>query len=59
MPRPRNDLAAALRACRSASVGIAFASALINVLYLSGSIYMLEIYDRVLSSRSISICRCS
>ena len=53
MPRPRNDLAAALRACRSASVGIAFASALINVLYLSGSIYMLEIYDRVLSSRSI------
>src|SRR5215475_1936982 len=53
MPRPRNDLAGALRACRSAIVGIAFASALINVLYLSGSVYMLEVYDRVLTSRSI------
>jgi ATP-binding cassette subfamily C protein len=53
MPRPRNELASALRACRSAIVGIAFASALINVLYLSGSVYMLEVYDRVLTSRSI------
>jgi len=53
MPRPRNELAGALRTCRSAIVGIAFASALINVLYLSGSVYMLEVYDRVLSSRSI------
>jgi len=47
------ELGQALRACRSAIVGIAFASALINVLYLSGSIYMLEVYDRVLTSRSI------
>jgi ATP-binding cassette subfamily C protein len=53
MPRPRNELAGALRTCRSAIVGIAFASALINVLYLSGSVYMLEVYDRVLTSRSI------
>src|SRR5262245_60113742 len=53
MQRPRNELAGALRACRSAVVGIAFASALINVLYLSGSVYMLEVYDRVLTSRSI------
>src|SRR5215510_8054605 len=47
------ELAQALRACRSAIVGITLASALINVLYLSGSIYMLEVYDRVLTSRSI------
>jgi ATP-binding cassette subfamily C protein len=52
-PRPRSELAAALRACRGAIVGIALASALINMLYLSGSIYMLEVYDRVLTSRSI------
>ena len=51
--RSRSELGQALRACRSAIVGIALASALINVLYLSGSIYMLEIYDRVLTSRSI------
>jgi ATP-binding cassette, subfamily C, type I secretion system permease/ATPase len=53
VPRLSNELAHALRSCRAAIVGIAFASALINVLYLSGSIYMLEVYDRVLSSRSI------
>src|SRR5262245_57987391 len=51
--RPRNDLAAALTACRSAIVALAVASAIINILYLSGSLYMLEVYDRVLPSRSI------
>jgi ATP-binding cassette subfamily C protein len=34
-------------------VGIGIAGALINILYLSGSLYMLEVYDRVLTSRSI------
>ncbi len=29
-------------------------SAIINILYLTGSIYMMQVYDRVLSSRSIS-----
>lgn len=37
----------------SALVGIACLSALISVLYLTGSLYMLEVYDRVLPSRSI------
>jgi PrtD family type I secretion system ABC transporter len=36
-----------------ALVGIAFLSALVSVLYLAGSLYMLEVYDRVLPSRSI------
>jgi PrtD family type I secretion system ABC transporter len=54
MPQPRNELAGALRACRSAIAGIAASSALINILYLSGAIYMLEVYDRVLTSRSIA-----
>jgi ATP-binding cassette subfamily C protein len=35
-------------------VGLAIASALINGLYLSGSIYMLEVYDRVLTGRSVA-----
>ena len=37
----------------AALVGIAGLSALISVLYLTGSLYMLEVYDRVLPSRSI------
>ena len=44
----------ALKACRSAVVGVAVFSGIINFLMLTGSIYMLQIYDRVLSSRSIS-----
>src|SRR5882757_9373330 len=48
------ELAAALRSCRTALVALAAASALINVLYLSGSVYMLEVYDRVLTSRSVA-----
>src|SRR5687767_7415143 len=44
----------ALQACRQAVGGIAVFSAIINILMLSGSLYMLQVYDRVLSSRSIS-----
>jgi ATP-binding cassette subfamily C protein len=43
----------ALTACRSAFVGVALFSGLINVLMLTGSFYMLEVYDRVLPSRSV------
>ena len=53
-PRTRSsELSAALRACRGAMVGTALLSGLINVLMLTGSFYMLEIYDRVLPSRSV------
>jgi len=51
--RPRNELAEALAECRSAILALGVASVLINVLYLSGSLYMLEVYDRVLPSRSV------
>nr|WP_165447129.1 type I secretion system permease/ATPase [Sinorhizobium fredii] len=47
------DPASALRSCRSAFVGVGVASALVNILYLTGSFFMLEVYDRVLPSRSI------
>jgi PrtD family type I secretion system ABC transporter len=49
----RSELGDALRACRSAFVGVGVMSCIINLLYLTGSIFMLEVYDRVLPSRSV------
>jgi ATP-binding cassette subfamily C protein len=49
----RSELGEALRACRSAFIGVGIISCFINLLYLTGSIFMLEIYDRVLPSRSV------
>src|SRR5580704_6383063 len=49
----RSELSDALAACRAAFVGIAPFSGLLNVLMLTGSFYMLEVYDRVLPSRSV------
>ena len=34
-------------------VGIGLITAVLNVLYLTGSFFMLEVYDRVLPSRSV------
>jgi ATP-binding cassette subfamily C protein len=48
-----SELAAALGACRQAFVAIALFSGMSNVLMLSGSLFMLEVYDRVLPSRSM------
>ncbi len=53
MPAARSELAAALAACRHAFVGVALFSGVINLLYLTGSFFMLEVYDRVLPSRSV------
>ena len=41
-----------LSSCRNAFIGVAVLSGFINILYLSGSLYMMEVYDRVLASRS-------
>jgi ATP-binding cassette, subfamily C, type I secretion system permease/ATPase len=49
----RSELGEALRACRSAFIGVGVMSCMINLLYLTGSVFMLEIYDRVLPSRSV------
>src|SRR5438128_1321443 len=49
----RSELGEALRACRHAFIGVGVMSCMINLLYLTGSIFMLEIYDRVLPSRSV------
>ena len=50
---PRTELGDALNACRSAFIGVGVMSFAINILYLTGSFFMLEVYDRVLPSRSI------
>ncbi len=49
----RSELSAALTSCRKAFVAIALFSGMSNVLMLTGAIFMLEVYDRVLPSRSI------
>src|SRR3954453_24255231 len=51
--RPKSELGLFLVACRGAFLGVAGLSALINILMLSGSLFMLAVYDRVLPSRSI------
>ncbi len=48
-----SDPAEALWRCKAAFIGVFIASALVNILYLTGSFFMLEVYDRVLPSRSI------
>ncbi|MDO9223638.1 MAG: type I secretion system permease/ATPase [Caulobacter sp.] len=44
LPEP---MAAAFRACRPHFIGIAVFSGLLNLLFLTPSIYMLQVYDRV------------
>src|SRR5499427_7672892 len=53
VPVRRSELGDALRACRGAFLGVGMMSGIINLLYLTGSVFMLEIYDRVLPSRSV------
>jgi ATP-binding cassette subfamily C protein len=49
---PASELSAALTSCRIAFLGIGLLSGMSNILMLTGSFYMLEVYDRVLPSRS-------
>ncbi|UGV29203.1 type I secretion system permease/ATPase [Rhodopseudomonas boonkerdii] len=49
----RSELGEALRVCRGAFLGVGLMSCMINILYLTGSFFMLEVYDRVLPSRSV------
>src|SRR5438270_1929875 len=50
---PSSELREALAACWHAFIAIGLMSGLVNILYLTGSFYMLEVYDRVLPSRSV------
>jgi ATP-binding cassette subfamily C protein len=49
----RSPLAAALSACRGGFVAVGLFSGMINLLLLTGSLFMLQVYDRVLPSRSV------
>ncbi len=49
----RSELSQALASCRGAFVATALMSGMSNILMLTGAIFMLEIYDRVLPSRSV------
>jgi len=50
---PRDELASVLARSRRAFGGIAAISAVLNVLLLGGSIYMMLVYDMVMPSRSV------
>src|SRR6202171_4062400 len=49
-----DPVALGLRECARRMVGIAVFSGVINVLMLSGSLYMLQVYDRFIPSRNIA-----
>jgi ATP-binding cassette subfamily C protein EexD len=51
---PESDLRKALEACRSSFLAAGFFSLFVNLLLLLPAIYMLQIYDRVLTSGSES-----
>jgi len=53
MTLERTELATALASCRGAFVATGLLSGMSNVLMLTGALFMLEVYDRVLPSRSV------
>ncbi|WP_337181249.1 type I secretion system permease/ATPase [Shinella sp.] len=48
-----NQFKGVFAGCGMAFLGIALMSAVVNILYLTGSLFMMEVYDRVLPSRSL------
>jgi ATP-binding cassette subfamily C protein len=50
---PRSEIAAFLVSCRRIFWGLAAFSGLSNILMLTGSFFMLQVYDRVLPGRSV------
>lgn len=51
---PTSELAQAFKSCRRAFLGIGLFSGMSNILMLSGAFFMLQVYDRVLPSRSVA-----
>lgn len=52
-PPPGSELGCALRSCKAAFAGVAVFSGVSNILMLTGAMFMLQVYDRVLPSRSV------
>jgi ATP-binding cassette, subfamily C, bacterial PrsD len=53
-PNHKNPVTAAMRASRRRLLGVALFSGVVNLLTLSGSLYMLQVYDRVIPSRNVA-----
>jgi ATP-binding cassette, subfamily C, type I secretion system permease/ATPase len=53
MAGPHKELSAALTALKGTAWSLVMMSAMLNVIYLTGSFFMLEIYDRVIPSKSL------
>jgi ATP-binding cassette, subfamily C, bacterial PrsD len=53
-PSPDDPVASRLHESARRMIGIAIFSGVVNVLMLSGSLYMLQVYDRVIPSRNIA-----
>lgn len=53
MTTPASAVPEALRSCRAAFLGVGVVSLVINVLMLTSPMFMLQVYDRVLASRSV------
>lgn len=53
-PAPDDPVALRLHESARRMVGIAVFSGVVNVMMLSGSIYMLQVYDRVIPSRNVA-----
>jgi PrtD family type I secretion system ABC transporter len=49
----KSELSAALTALRGTTWSLVMMSAMLNIIYLTGSFFMLEIYDRVIPSKSL------
>lgn len=52
-PNQRSELAEALSACRGTFIATGLMSGMSNILMLTSAFFMLEVYDRVLPSRSV------
>src|SRR4029077_7047694 len=46
-------IALGLSACKGAFIAVGVLTGLINILMLTGSLFMLQVYDRVIQSRSV------
>ena len=54
---PRLAIAAAVTACKRHFLAAAAFSALLNLLYLAPTLYMLQVYDRVVPTRGgVTLC---
>src|SRR5882757_4435750 len=56
-PAPDDPVTLRLHESARRMIGIAIFSGVVNVLMLSGSLYMLQVYDRVIPSRNLATLR--